>query len=443
VELCPEPQASQGACSPNSLIGTATVAAGAGAKPYAFSGAVYMTGPYAGGPFGLSIAVPAVAGPFDLGTVVARAGIYVDPRTARVSVSGGVPTIVKGVPVRLRTLTVAVNRPNFLVNPTSCAALSTDTTLTSTFGAPQPLSSAFSVGGCSALAFKPVFAASTSAHATKAGGASLRTTITQPPGQANIRSVFVQLPTQLATRLTTLQQACPEATFAASPAGCPAGSNVGTATAITPVLPGQMTGPAYLVSHGGEAFPDLDIILEGSGVRVVLVGNTTIKNGRTSTTFAALPDVPVSSFSLTLPSGPHSALAAIADLCARPLLMPTAIAGQNGAHIGQTTRVAVAGCPHRTAKVRILRHRIVRHMLLLTVQTSSGGRLTARGKYLRGVSRRVRKASRTKLRVHLSRRALRAVARHHHLRVRVRVAFVASPSSGGRATAATVVMVKR
>jgi len=90
-----------------------------------------------------------------------------------------------------------------------------------------------------------------------------------------------------------------------------------------------------------------------------------------------------------------------------------------------------------------LRHRIVRHMLLLTVQTSSGGRLTARGKYLRGVSRRVRKASRTKLRVHLSRRALRAVARHHHLRVRVRVAFVASPSSGGRATAATVVMVKR
>ena len=121
----------------------------------------------------------------------------------------------------------------------------------------------------------------------------------------------------------------------------------------------------------------------------------------------------------------------------------TTITGHNGAHLSQTTRVAVAGCPHRKAKVRIVRRRIVRHTLVLTVQTSSGGRLTARGKYLKSVSRRVRRASRTKLKVRLSRRALRAVAHHHRLKVRVRVAFLASPSSEGRASAATAVMFKR
>jgi len=110
---------------------------------------------------------------------------------------------------------------------------------------------------------------------------------------------------------------------------------------------------------------------------VILVGNTNIKGGITTTTFATLPDVPVSSFSLDLPTGPHSALAANTDLCTRPLLMPTTITGHNRAHLSQTTRVAVAGCPHRKAKVRIVRRRIVRHTLVLTVQTSSGGRLTA------------------------------------------------------------------
>src|SRR5207247_1192389 len=139
--------------------------------------------------------------------------------------------------------------------------------------------------------------------------------------------------------------------YAANPFSCPAGSKVGTATATTPVLPGTLSGPAFLVSHGGAAFPDLDILLEGSGVRVILVGNTNIKGGITSTTFATLPDVPV--------------------------------------------------------------------------------------------SRRVPSASRTKPKFRLSRRALRAVAHHHRLKVRVRVAFLASPSSEGRASAATAVMFKR
>ena len=128
--------------------------------------------------------------------------------------------------------------------------------------------------------------------------------------EANIHSVVASLPKQLPSRLTTLQKACPEATYAANPFACPPGSKVGWATVTTPVLPGRLTGPAYLVSHGGAAFPDLDLLLEGDGVRVILNGNTQIKNGITTSTFGSIPDVPVTSFVLDLPQGPNSALAA-------------------------------------------------------------------------------------------------------------------------------------
>src|SRR5262249_32709179 len=151
-------------------------------------------------------------------------------------------------------------------------------------------------------------------------------TMTQPAHQANLHSVVVQLPPQLPSRLTTLQKACPEATYAADPRGCPEGSVVGVATVHTPVLPEPLSGPATLVSHGGAAFPDLDILLQGdNGVSVILVGNTNIKGGITTSSFASIPDVPVSSFTLDLPTGPHSALAAFGDFCKTKLAMPTTL----------------------------------------------------------------------------------------------------------------------
>ncbi len=220
VPLCGEPQANAGTCPSASQIGTATVTAGAGPEPYAFSGPVSLTGPYGGAPYGLSVAVPAVAGPFNLGTVVTRAAINVGLYDGRVTTTGAVPTIVGGVPLRLRSVNVTVNRPNFLINPTSCAPLATETVLGSTLGAIQHLSSPLQVGGCEKLAFKPSFAVSSGAHATKANGASLETKITQGAHQANIRQVLVTLPKQLPSRLTTLQKACPIAQFeAGSPPG--------------------------------------------------------------------------------------------------------------------------------------------------------------------------------------------------------------------------------
>ncbi len=305
--------------------------------------------------------MPAVAGPFDLGSgacdcVVTRAAIGVDPHTARVIATSSLPTIVKGVPLRLKSLSVAVTRPNFLFNPTNCGALSTDSGLTSTFDTIQNVSSPFQVTNCGALAFKPSFKASTGAKTSKLSGASLRVSLTQPAHQANISSVLAQLPVQLPARLSTLQKACPEATFAQNPRICPAGSLVGGASVTTPVLPGKLSGPAYLVSHGGLAFPDLDVVLEGDDVRVILIGNTNIKKGITSSTFASIPDVPVSSFALNLPIGPHSALAANGNLCKGKLMMPTTITAQNGARIKRNTRISVTRCHVRTVKRRH-RHR--------------------------------------------------------------------------------------
>src|SRR5439155_14994230 len=189
------------------------------------------------------------------------------------------------------------------------------------------------------------FTVLTQARTSKANGASLHAKVTSGPGQANIGKVKVDLPKQLPSRLTTLQKACPSAAFEANPSSCPAASVVGRATAITPVLASPLAGPAYLVSHGNAAFPDLETVLQGEGITLALDGQTDIKKGITISSFNAVPDAPITSFDLVLPEGPHSALAAHGNLCKAALKMPTMLTGQNGAVIEQTTKVAVPGCP--------------------------------------------------------------------------------------------------
>jgi hypothetical protein len=360
VERCPEPQASQGTCGANSLIGHTTVAAGTGPDPYwVQAGQVFLTGPYKGAPFGLSVVVPAVAGPFNLGNVVVRAAIDVNPHTAQITVvSDSLPRILDGVPLDVRTVNVTIDRPNFMFNPTSCEPLTVNGSLSSTQGAIASLSSRFQAANCANLPFKPVFTVNTQAKTSKQTGASLNVKYVSGAGQANTRQVAVSLPKALPARLTTIQQACTEAAFAANPASCPAGSVIGTATASTPVLPGTVTGPVYLVSHGGAAFPDVVAILQGEGVKVELVGSVDIKHGITSSTFASVPDAPISVFEMGLPQGPHSGLAANlppkakGSFCGQSLLMPTTITGQNGAVITQTTKIAVTGCPKTKTKTK-------------------------------------------------------------------------------------------
>jgi uncharacterized repeat protein (TIGR01451 family) len=359
VPLCGEQDASQGACPEASLIGHTTATAGPGPYPVTVSGGrVYLTGPYKGAPFGLSIVVPAVAGPFNLGNVKVRAAIYVDPHTSRITVlSDPLPTIEQGIPLQIRTINVSVDRPGFIFNPTNCSPLSVDGAIASSEGAKAVVSSRFQAADCASLPFKPKFTVSTWGGTSKKLGASLDVKIASSSGQANIGKVFVSLPKQLPSRLTTLQQACPEATFAANPATCPAASVVGTAKAVTPVLNEAVSGPAYLVSHGGAAFPDLVVILEGQGIRLDLIGNTNIKKGITTSSFATVPDAPITSFELKLPQSTHSALTATlpasahGSLCATTLVMPTTLTGQNGAQVTQSTKIAVLGCPKK-AKAR-------------------------------------------------------------------------------------------
>jgi hypothetical protein len=362
VPLCGEPLAAQGACPEASRIGGVTVGAGVGSDPVSVDGSIYLTGPYNGGPFGVVVEVPAIAGPFNLDEdgrpVVVRASIRINSSTAQASiVSDPFPTILQGIPLHVKTVSVTLDRPGFTFNPTSCDPLSITATIGSSEGANAAVASPFEAANCAPLPFKPSFTATTQGQASKADGASLLVKVSSKGGpgtageEANIRSVKVDLPKQLPSRLTTLQKACTKAQFNSNPAGCPKESDVGTATVETPVLASALTGPAYLVSHGGEAFPDLEIVLQGEGVTLVLDGNTPIRNGITSSTFKTVPDAPIASFELKLPQGKYSVFgtdlpeSAKYSLCGQTLNMPTAITGQNGVEIHETTKIAISDCP--------------------------------------------------------------------------------------------------
>jgi hypothetical protein len=402
VTLCPEGLANEGKCGEGSLIGETTVAAGVGSDPVSVKGGkVYITEEYHGAPFGLSIVDPVKAGPFDLehdtsnpayqpacDCVVVRARIEVDPSTAALTVTTNsenegyaIPHLIDGIPVQIKAVNVTINREHFAFNPTNCAPTSITGSIASDEGSNTPVAVPFQATNCASLAFAPKFAVSTSGKTSKASGASLSVKLTYPEAsfgsQANIKQVKVELPKQLPSRLTTLQKACTAAQFDTNPAGCPAASIIGHAKAITPLIPVPLEGPAYFVSNGGEAFPNLIVVLQGYGVRIDLVGDTFIsKAGITSSTFKTVPDAPVGSFELTLPEGNFSALAANGNLCAptrtvlvkkkitirsrghkrsltrsvretqpAPLSMPTEFVAQNGAQLHQSTPVSVTGCP--------------------------------------------------------------------------------------------------
>jgi hypothetical protein len=389
VELCPEPQANLGECGPNSLIGETTVSVGVGGDPFTVGGGkFYLTGPYNGtgactvgspgcAPFGITFEVPAKAGPYDLkrntanpssedpcDCVIVRGKIEVNPITAAITVksdppgsSYAIPTSIEGIPLEIQHVNATTTRNDFQFNPTNCEKMAVGGTIHSSEGATDTVSVPFQVTNCAILAFKPGFKISTSGKTSRANGASLNVKLTYPKAsfgsQANIRSVKVDLPKQLPSRLTTLQKACTAKQFEANPAGCPAESIVGHATAITPLIPVPLTGPAYFVSYGGAKFPELVIVLQGYGVTLDLHGETFIsKAGITSSTFHTVPDAPVGSFELNLPQGKYSALAANGNLCKSKLAMPTLFDAQNGMVIKQSTPISVTGCPKKAVKAK-------------------------------------------------------------------------------------------
>ncbi len=398
VPLCQEPQAAAGTCSSASQVGVATIAAGPGPEPFFLKNQpVYLTGPYKGGPFGLEVVADVIAGPFNLGTVVVRQSLKINPMTSQVTVtSDPFPTIIGGTPVRMRETSVAINRPGFTFNPTDCNPSTIGLTLGSTDGASDSEAQHYQSANCQSLSFSPSFVVSTSAKTSKALGASLTATVSYPPGamgtQAWLKSAKVELPKFLPSRLTTLQKACTAKAFEANPASCPAESVIGHAIVHTEVLPVPLEGPAYFVSHGGEAFPSLEVVLQGDGVTIDLVGTTFIsKSGITSTTFKATPDTPFENFTLTLPEGKFSALAANGNLCYEQsaLKMPTAFVAQNGAVLKQNTQVEIEGCSNTLS---IISHSISKRTLKVSVYAPGAGKVKVSGAGLtsatKGSSRR-------------------------------------------------------
>jgi len=431
VPLCAEPAAGEGACTEASQIGVVGVEAGAGGSPLALTGRVYLTGPYAGAPYGLSIVVPAKAGPLSLGNALTRATVGFDPRTAQMVINDpAVPTTIGGIPLRIRRITVTINRPGLLRNPTSCGYLAGETAVLSTSGSGALATSGVVSQGCSNLAFRPAFRASTGGAPTNAGGASLVASIAQGGGQANIASLSLALPRQLPSRGTTLQKPCPQESFEADPRRCPESSSVGSATLASPILPGPLTGAAYMVSRAGSPYPDLDLVLGANrGIPIVLTGRADIKKGITSWSFQEIPDIPISSLQLSLPMGSHSALAAYGNPCVQTLLMPTTITAQNGRIFRQTTRVAPVGCG-----VQIVGHRVIGSTDYITVKTFRPGRVTVGGRGLVTASRVLETSNAAGVRVSLSPSARR---RRRPFRLTVHVTF--TPRRGGSRSTATVV----
>jgi hypothetical protein len=316
--------------------------------------------------------IPAVAGPFDFGQVVTRSTINVDPSTAQLTINSELPTMLNtltyhtGVPVQLRRVDVTVERPGgapFQFNPTNCTPMHITGTLSGDEGASAPATSPFQVANCNKLPFGPKLTASTAAQASKFNGESLDVNVESAGvGQANIAKVFLTLPKILPSRLTTIQKACLLAVFNANPATCPEGSVIGTATIHTPVLKSSLSGPAYLVSHGGTSFPDVVFVLQGEGITLLLDGKTDIKKGITYSRFESAPDAPFTKFETKLPAGPHSALTAFVpvgdkyNVCksAASLVMPTEITAQNGDVIKQNTKIAVKGCKAKPSRAQLL-----------------------------------------------------------------------------------------
>ena len=381
VELCNEEHANQGLCGPGSLIGESTVSVGVGGTPLTVKGGkVYLTGPYQGAPFGLSITSPAKAGPYDLedtkanhppcDCVVVRATVSVNPSTAALTVatdrSGAyqIPQSLENIPLQLQHVNVTINRPGFMFNPTNCTS-NTLNIATSVFGGEGATSTSsipFGVANCATLKFAPTVAVSTAGHASKRDGASLKFKITYPKGSLGSEAWFAgtkfDIPKQLPSRLETIQQACRSTTFETNRAACPKHSIIGTAVVHTQVLPVPLEGPVYFVSYGSAKFPDVIIVLKGYGVTIELQGETFIdhKTGVTSATFHALPDVPFETIEVTLPTGEYSEFGANLphesyDYCGQKLVMPTALTAANGLETHQTTPITITGCvKHKTKK---------------------------------------------------------------------------------------------
>jgi hypothetical protein len=334
-------------CPAASRVGSVDVGAGAGSTPFHVGASAYLAGPYKGAPLSLAVLTPAVAGPFDLGTVVVRVALQVDPGTARITAtSDPIPTILQGIPLHVRSVTFNTDRPEFTLNPTSCNPFSLAGTLVGTSSS-KAVSSRFQVGACGALAFKPKLSMRFSGAPPRRGGfPALKAVVSAGAGQANIGKTAVLLPGTELLEQNHIRTICTRDQWAAD--ACPPASVYGKAKAITPLLDQPLEGPVYLRANGGaRELPDLVADLRGQ-IDIELAGyiDTVVRNGvpRMRTRFLSVPDAPVTRFVLEMQGGRKGLLANNTNLCKAKPRASVSFDGQNGKTHNLNPLVAVAGC---------------------------------------------------------------------------------------------------
>ena len=329
-------------CPSASQVGTVTVSAGAGSQPYYVQGKAYLAGPYKGAPLSLEIVTPAIAGPFDLGSVAVRTALYVDEATAQIhAVSDPLPSILHGIPLDVRTISLQMDKPKFTLNPTNCGSKSVAGLVTTLTGAVAQLSNPFAVGGCKGLAFKPALKLAFLGQTKRLGNPAIKAVLTQPAGSnANIAGATVIVPKGMFIDQAHISNPCTRVQFNAGAVpgeGCPAGSILGTAKVWTPLLDAPEAGKVYFRSNGGDReLPDMVVALQGQIPFQLVgfidsVGSKGAEVRRVRSRFLGLPDAPVSRFELKLSGGKKGLLENSEDLCKKKNLAKFRLTGQNGA----------------------------------------------------------------------------------------------------------------
>jgi hypothetical protein len=331
-------------CPASSRVGVVNASAGAGPTPYYTQGHAYLAGPYKGAPLSLVAIAPAIAGPFDLGTVVVRSAVYLDPETGQARVlSDPLPSILEGVPLDVRSVAVRADRPGFSLNPTSCARKSFTANATSTLGAVAPLSERFQVGGCKSLPYKPKLTARLFGPIHRGGHPRLRTVFTAKPGEANTARISFALPRSEFIDQSHFRTICTRVQFAANQ--CPAGSIYGYVKATSPLVDYTVEGPIYLRSSSHK-LPDVVAALRGPPSQpseVDLDGRVDSVNGGIRTTFEAVPDLPVSKAIVSLQGGKKGLFQNSTNICKGSHRATLKLEGQNG-KVSDTQPLLKAQC---------------------------------------------------------------------------------------------------
>jgi hypothetical protein len=338
-------------CPAASEVGTVAVGAGAGPSPLYTGGRAYLAGPYKGAPLSLAIITPAVAGPFDLGTVVTRVALNVGEYSAQISaVSDPLPTIIDGIPLDVRSIALRLDRPSFSLNPTSCEAMAITAKSTSPTGQVADLNNRFQVGGCNKLGFKPKFTLSLKGATKRSGHPALKAVLTMPKkgNFANIARVQVSLPHSEFLDQSHIGTVCTQAQLASQ--SCPAKSIYGHAKAITPLLDKSLQGPVYLGVGFGHELPDVVADLNGQ-VRILAHGRVdTNKQKGIRNTFEAVPDAPVSKFILEMQGDKKGLLQNSENICATAQRAEATFTAQNGKVVHLRPTIKVAGCGAKKKK---------------------------------------------------------------------------------------------